>query len=173
VSRRQVWVPLALVVMVAVAVVAFITESGTSTGGSSKERLSSWLASSDLSQDLGAIHNAGLGIDRALHGRNAAATLHTVCSVLSVTAEKANSTLPSPNTELNTMLSRAYTLEYEAGNNCYDAGPSGASLLAKSATERAEAQRIIDRAITYLQAITGKTVSTTTTTVITTGTEFL
>lgn len=171
--RRQILVLLVVVLVAATLVVLFVVESGRHSSGSTRERLSSWLAASNLSQDLGAIHNAGLAIDRALDGPNPVATLHTVCSVLSVTAEKANSTLPSPSSKLNVMLSRAYTLEYEAGTNCYDAGPTGKALLAKSAAERATAQEILERATAYLETLTGKTVSTTTTTVITTGTEFL
>jgi len=70
---------------------------------------------------------------------------HTVCAVLLVDAEAANSALPSPDAQVTTLLSKAYDSFGAGANHCYDAGTnpvqladavkaltSGASLLAEA-----------------------------------------
>lgn len=167
---RRVWIAVAAAVLVAVAVVAFVATGGRHGGGTPKEQLSAWVTGTGLGQDLGALRQDGVEVDEVLSDHRGTGAMHTVCSVLSVTAESAHSSLPSPDTEITQLLARAYTLEYEAGNDCYDAGVTGTALLKRSAKERAEAQHIVDEALARVQAVTGATVSTTTTTQPTAGT---
>ncbi len=169
---KRVWFAVAAALVVAVGVVAFVAERGTGAGGTPRQQLAAWVSSTGLGQDLGALHQDGVDVERVLAGHKATGTqaLHTACNVLSITAEAAHSNLPSPDTEVTQLLARAYTLEYEAGIDCYDAGATGTALLRRSATERARAQRIIDQVLARVGLLTGQTVSTTTTTQPTTGT---
>ena len=164
------WIGAAAAVLVAVAVVAFVAYGSLGRSGTPRQQLTSWVADTGLGQDLGALHADGQDVEKVLVHQRGALAMHTVCNVLSVTAEAAHSQLPSPDTEVTQLLARAYTLEYQAGNDCYDAGVTDKQLLAKSATERAEAARIIAQATTRIAAVTGTSVATTTTTSPTAGT---
>ncbi len=168
--NRRVWIAVAAAVLIAVAVVAFVSYRGAGSGGTLAQRVKVWVTGTGLGQDLGALRADGADIDKVLAEKGGTAAIHTVCDVLSVTAESANSNLPTPDTALTQLLARAYSLEYEAGNNCYAAGSTNARLLAESATERAQAEKVMDRALARVGALTGKSVPTTTTTVPTTGT---
>jgi hypothetical protein len=169
---RRVWIAVAAALVVAVGVVAFVAERGTGAGGTPRQQMAAWVSSTGLGQDLGTLHQDGLDVERVLAGHKGTVTLalHTACNVLSTTAELAHSNLPSPDTEVTQLLARAYTLEYEAGIDCYDAGATGTALLRRSAAERSQAQRIIGRALARVGSLTGRTVPTTTTTQPTTGT---
>jgi hypothetical protein len=52
------------------------------------------------------------------------ANLHTVCGVLLVETEAANSSLPTPDAQLNRLLATAYNELGEGANVCYTAGSS-------------------------------------------------
>jgi len=52
--------------------------------------------------------------------------LHTVCAVLLLDAESANSSLPSPDDQANALLAKAYNNLGAAANTCYDAATSTA-----------------------------------------------
>lgn len=167
---RRVWIAVVAAVMVAVAVVAFVSNRGAGSGGTHRQQLKAWVSGTGLGEDLGALRADGADIDKVLAHKSGTNAIHTVCSVLSVTAESANSNLPAPDTALTQLLARAYSLEYEAGNNCYAAGSTNTRLLAESATERAQAQKVIDQALEQVNTLTGESVPTTTTTVPTAGT---
>lgn len=167
---RKGWIAVVAAVMVAVAVVAFVVSGGSKGGGTPGERLSAWVTATGLGQDLGALRQDGVDVEEVLAHHRGTGAVHTVCGVLSVTAESAHSNLPSPDTRTTQLLARAYTLEYEAGNDCYAAGATGSALLRRSARERADAQRLIDEALARVRAVTGDTVATTTTTQPTAGT---
>ena len=53
-------------------------------------------------------------------------TLHTVCGVLLLQIQQANSSLPTPDAQLTTLLSQTYTSWGQAANECYAAGASRA-----------------------------------------------
>jgi len=167
---RKVWIAVAAAVLVAVAVIAFVATGGRHDDGTPAEQLSSWVTGTGLGQDLGALRQDGKDVNEVLSHHRGTGAMHTVCSVLSVTAESAHSNLPTPDTKTTQLLARAYTLEYEAGNDCYDAGVTGTALLKRSAEDRAEAQHIVEEALARVEAVTGATVSTTTTTQPTAGT---
>jgi hypothetical protein len=167
---RKVWIAVGAAVLVALAVVAFVAAGGRHGGATPREQLSAWVTGTGLGQDLGALHQDGIDVEEVLSHHRGTGALHTACSVLSVTAASAHSNLPSPDTEVTQLLARAYTLEYDAGNDCYDAGATGTALLRRSADDRSEAQRIVDEVLARIRAVTGLTVPTTTTTQPTTGT---
>lgn len=164
-----VWVAIGAAVLVAVAVVAFVVVSSRGGSGTPRQQMVAWVADTGLGQDLGALRDDGRNVQKVVAGRKGTVAIHTVCDVLSLTAEAAHANLPSPDTRVTQLLSRAYTLDYDAGNNCYDAGAGNGRLLRKSAQELARAQHIVDQVLGRISSITGATVPTTTTTVPTTG----
>jgi hypothetical protein len=168
--RHRVWIAVVAAFMVAVAVVAFVAYGGLGHGGTPRQQLAAWVSDTKLGQQLGALHDDGLDVEKVLDRHSGTGAVHTVCSVLSVTAEAAHANLPSPDTEITQLLARAYTLEYEAGNNCYAAGATDVELLAKSAAERLRAQKIIAEVLAQVGTVTGQSVATTTTTEPTTAT---
>ena len=52
--------------------------------------------------------------------------LHTVCAVLDIETEEANSSLPTPDRQTTTLLSKAYDNLGAGANVCYDAAHSTA-----------------------------------------------
>lgn len=167
---RRVWIAVAAAAIVAVAVVAFVAYGGLGPGGTPSQQLTAWAHDTGLSQDLGALHHDSLDVEKVLADHRGTRTLRTVCGVLSVTAEAAHDSLPSPDTRTTQLLARAYTLDYEAGNDCYAAGVTGTRLLRRSARERAAAQRDVTEALARIHEVAGVTVATTTTTQPTAGT---
>jgi hypothetical protein len=163
------WIAGAGVVLAAVAVIAFVSYGHLRPGGTPKQQLKVWVSSTQLGQEVGTLYDDGLDIDKVLSRHKGTVAVHTDCSVLSVTAESGNSNLPSPDTQITQMLARAYQLEYDAGNNCYAAGATNTKLLARSAAQRAEAEKIFDEVLARVGVLTGESVSTTTTTEPTTG----
>ncbi|MHB1087541.1 MAG: hypothetical protein ACYC19_02115 [Acidimicrobiales bacterium] len=83
-------------------------------------------------------------------GSTSSASLHTVCAVLLVDSESANASLPTPDDQSTTLLSRAYTNLGAGANQCYKAGadPSARALaiasLAKGLGDLAEATVRVD-----------------------------
>jgi hypothetical protein len=166
---RRVWFAIGASVLVAVGVVAFLSFQGVSTSGTPAQQLSRWAADTTLAQHLGALHDDALDLDKVLAHHSGSGAVHTVCSVLSVTAEAANAELPSPTTALTQLLAKAYALEYEAAGYC-TTGAVDKQRLAKSAATRAQAERVIAQALAQVAAVTGRTPATTTTTQPTAGT---
>jgi len=151
-------------VVAAVAVIAFISYGHLGPTGTPAQRMNAWVAGADLSQNLGSIHDDGVHLDKVLAQHKGTQAVHTVCGVMAVDAQTGNNQLPSPNTELNQILARAYSAEYDAANACYDAGADDAAGLAASARYRAKADRLFVEALAQIAQVSGKSVSTTTTT---------
>jgi hypothetical protein len=157
-------VAVAAAFLVALAVVAFVSYRGVDRSGTPAQQLHAWVTATSLGQDLGSLHDDGLDLQKVLAHHSGTGAVHTVCGVMIQTAESAHSNLPSPDTDLTQLLARVYQLDVEAGNDCYAAGATNKQLLAKSATERAQAEEAAEEALARVQAVTGKTISTTTTT---------
>lgn len=155
--------------MAAVAVIAFVSYGHLGPGGTPKQQLKVWVSSTQLGQDVGTLYDVGVAIDKVVAHDKGARAIRTACDVLSVDAESGNSNLPSPDTQITQMLARAYQLEYDAGNNCFAAGATNTKLLARSAAQRGEAEKIFDEVLARVGVLTGESVSTTTTTQPTTG----
>ncbi|MHB8219633.1 MAG: hypothetical protein ACYDHU_04825 [Acidimicrobiales bacterium] len=170
---HRVWFAIGAFCIAAVAVVAFIAYGGIGAGGTPRQQLRTWVTDSGLGQSIGTLHDDGAHVSEVLDRHRGTPALHTICGVLTTDAEAANSHLPSPDTQVTQILAKAYGLEYDAGTNCYAAGVGGTKLLAKSAAERAEAQRLFSEALARIRAVTAQSVATTTTTVPTTTTGFL
>ncbi len=156
-------IALAALGVVAIGLLAFFAYGGVGSVGSGKGGLSSWIHNTGLGQSIGTLrgdnHSVTVVFDRHL-GTGA---LHTVCAVLTDDSATAMSDLPSPDTQLNELLARAYETEYRAGNDCYSAS-ANASLEARASGELAQGQVLLSRAISLVDQATHRPLSTTTTT---------
>jgi len=152
------------VVLVTFGVLAFASYGTVSQSGSPKQRMDAWVRGTGLGQALGTIHDDDLAIASVVAGKQGNGAVHTTCAVLEADTASATSNLPTPDSQATELLDRGYVLEYRAGDDCYNAGGADKALLARSATERAAATRLIAQALRRIAAITGTVLPTTTTT---------
>lgn len=162
IGRAWIWV--GALVIVAIGVVAFVS-LGASSPGTARQRVQSWVSSTNLGQDVGSLEGDGASVRKALSAHAGISSVHTVCAAMATDAETYNENLPSPDTQLTQLLARAYGLEYDAAESCYRAPAVGSRLLRVSASDRARAEVVFGRALRRVRALTGRSLPTTTTTV--------
>ena len=156
---------LVAVVLVGVAALVLTGCAGPDETGTTSQRVNAWVEGSALGSDVATLIADGSRVGAVLSAHSGGTgAVHTDCAVLTTDAEAANTDLPAPDPTLTTELSDAYTLEYNAGDNCYAAGTTNRSLLDKSATQRARAKALLLQALARVDLLTGHPVSTTTTT---------
>ncbi len=128
-------------------------------------RMNEWVNNgSSFGQDIATLHADNTRIDTVIRLHHGTGAIHADCSLLVTDAETANDELPTPNQSVTNLLYEAYGLEGEAGAKCYKAGATNTALLATSASERAKGWAEMEQAFKQIEAILGKSVSTTTTT---------
>lgn len=167
---NKVWLLLGAFVVVAAGVVAFVSlDHGVS--GTPVQRMRSWVASTNLGQDIGTLEGDGADVHKAVAAGKGIVAVRTVCEAMATDAQTYNDTLPSPDTKVTQLLARAYGLEYDAAESCYRAASTGARLLVVSRHDRAKATALFGEVLQRVRELTGSTVPTTTTTVppVTTG----
>lgn len=150
--------------VLAVGVGAFLAYGALGPTGTPRQQLTGWVQASQFGQTVGTLEGDAARVTLAVARREDTGTIHTDCGVLLTDAQSANGDLPTPNRQLTVTLSHGYTLEYEAGNNCYSAGATGTALLEKSAGQRSEAHADFVRALGLAEQVLGRSVPTTTTT---------
>jgi len=126
--------------------------------------VTSWVQSTGVGSDIGTLEADDRRIRAVVADRVGTAAIRTDCAVLTTDAESANNDLPTPDNEMTQDLSQAYTLDGEAGDNCYSAGASNASLMAKSVRQRTQADALFEQVLARVRLLSGLSVSTTTTT---------
>jgi hypothetical protein len=156
-------------VLAAFAVVAFIAYGAGTTGGTPRQQMRSWISGTGFGNSIGTLQADAARVTHAVRDRLGTGAIRADCGTLLVDAQTANTELPSPDPGISRTLYAAYGLEGEAANNCYSAGATNTSLLAKSARERAQANILLQSAFTRAQILSGQTVSTTTTTSLDSG----
>jgi hypothetical protein len=164
-GRRARWKMVAAALgVLALGVGAFVAYGALGPTGTPRQQLTDWVAASQLGQTVGTLEGDAARVSAAVAQHDDTGTIHTVCGVLLTDAQSANGELPTPDRQLTVALSEAYTLDYEAGNNCYSGGATGSALLAKSAGERSAAHADLVRALALAESVLGRAVATTTTT---------
>jgi hypothetical protein len=157
--RRRFLVP-SLVLMTGCAL-TLSSCAGADQRGSAPHRMSVWVSGTSLGEDIGTLiaDNARVPEDVA----NGTGAVHAACGTLLNDAEMANSNLPSPDPEVTDLLTKAYGLEGTAANQCFDAGATNKSLLARSARNAIKAEALYQEALQRIRQIDGKAPVTTTT----------
>ncbi len=102
-----------------------------------------WLDQSNFTANTHRLANdAHLVRQQLLTGTSTSAQLHTVCAVLLLDSEAANSALPSPDRQANALLANSYQSMGDAANTCYNAGAN--------TLKRTRAVHFLHRAVTLL-----------------------
>jgi len=150
--------------VLAVGVGAFVAYGALGPTGTPRQQLRTWVEASQFGQTVGTLEGDAARVTTAVAEHKDVGTIHTICGVLLTDTQAANGDLPTPDKALTLTLSHAYTLDYEAGNNCYSGGTTGTKLLTKSADERSEAHADLVSALGLVDGVLRHSVPTTTTT---------
>ncbi len=136
--------------------------AGADQRGTPAQRMSSWVSGTGFGAQIGTLiaDNARVSEDVA----NGTGAVHAACGTLLNDAQMAYAELPSPDPDVNRLLNDAYTIEQSSANDCYNAGATDPTLLAKSRREGIKAEALYVQALQRIRAIDGKAVPTTTTT---------
>ncbi|MGD0391024.1 MAG: hypothetical protein ABSC41_00120 [Acidimicrobiales bacterium] len=126
-------------------------------------QVSGWLTTSGGGSAVGQVEADTRNIQLAIVRHDTAKALRTVCALLTTDAQTAIGNLPTPDTQLTNDLNAAYEDAASAGNDCYNGANGNASLLHRSAVERAKVVPMLGIALERIASITGHTPSTSTT----------
>lgn len=117
------------------------------------QQVQSWESATSFPASLSALEGDATRID-TLETRHDPAALRTGCDVLVTDALSANQNLPTPDDQLTSILSAAYTAAAVAGRDCLRGASGDAVLLARSAAGRATAQAGYIKAQARVDALT-------------------
>lgn len=159
----RLWIFVAGAAVAGAAVAGFVADGSVATGTAS-QRLAAWATSTSLGQDIGTLQGEGRDVARAAAAHSPTGVFHTVCSAMATDAQTYNDSLPSPDTRVTVTLAKAYGLAYDAARECYSAGATDRSLLARSRADSARARRLFATVVRRIERVTRSTVPTTTTT---------
>ncbi len=137
--------------------------AGPEESGPASARVSAWVSGSGGGAAIGTLRVDSANIDHAVAQHQSTAAIKTVCALLTNDAETAIGNLPTPDSRLTNELNTAYEKAAAAGDDCYQGAEGTASLLRRSATERAQLVPLLTTAVHRIQSITGHTPSTSTT----------
>ena len=158
--RRRFLVP-SLVLMTGCAL-TLTSCAGADQEGSTAHRMSVWVSGTSFGEDIGTLIADNARVPKDVP--NGTGAVHAACATTLNDAEMANGSLPSPDPDVTTLLTKAYNLEGTSANQCYSAGITNKELLAESARNGIKAEALFEQAIQRIRQIDGRTVSTTTTT---------
>lgn len=162
VSMRRTTAPLVLASVIAVGSL-MIAGCTLDPSGSPASQLNGWMTSSGGGSAIGQVEVDSANIDLALARHDPPSAIKTVCALLTTDAQTAIGNLPTPDTTLTDDLNNANEDAAAAGNDCYNGSAGVASLLGRSAKERAKIVPMLDTAVALIDAITGHVPSTSTT----------
>jgi len=163
--KSSMWRTTSPLVLASVIVVGSLMFAGCTLdpSGPPASQMNGWLTTSGGGSAIGQVEVDSANIDLALTRHDPSAAIKTVCALLTTDAQTAIGNLPSPDTTVTDDLNNAYEDAAAAGNDCYDGSAGVASLLGRSAKERAKIAPMLDTALTLIHAITGHVPSTSTT----------
>jgi hypothetical protein len=126
-------------------------------------RVTNWVSNESGGAAIGTLRVDSANVDQALDHHEPASAIKTVCALLTNDAETAIGNLPAPDDQLTTDLNNAYEKAAAAGDDCYAGAGGDAKLLRRSAAERVALLPLLATAVDRIEAITGRTPSTSTT----------
>jgi hypothetical protein len=153
---------LVAVAMVGLLAVGAASCAGEDQMGSPSHRMREWVSGTTLGEFIGTLVADNARIPKTVH--NGTGAVHAACGALEDDAEQANSSLPSPDYDVTLWLTEAYGLEGTASTECYNAGSTDKSLLAKAYKDTAKANALYLKVMARIRSLDGVPVSTTTTT---------
>jgi hypothetical protein len=136
--------------------------AGADQRGSPAHRLSVWVGGTGLGASIGTLEADNQRVPKDVP--NGTGAVHAACGTLEVDAEMANQVLPAPDAEVTELLTAAYGLEGSAGVECYNAGSTDTTQLAKAQRDMTKAEALFAQVLARIQVVDGQSVATTTTT---------
>lgn len=121
-------------------------------GGTVAQQVAQWSTMTQFPTEAAALRGDIARIDD-LGSDSVAGIERTDCDVLVTDALTANQNLPAPDAALTGLLSRAYSLDGEAGRDCLSGADGNASLLARSADERVAGTRELVKAMARIDEL--------------------
>jgi hypothetical protein len=161
-SRRS-SVSLVAVVSVAFAALLLAGCAGPQTSAPTPTQVSTWLTSVNGGTAIGQVEADSRNVAHVLATRQPASAVKAACALLTTDALTAIGNLPSPDLGLTDALNTAYEKAAAAGNDCFTGASGNATLLRRSAAERAALVPLLDTAVGRYRTLTGLTPSTSTT----------
>lgn len=161
--RSRLWIFVVVALLAAVAAAAFVADGRVATG-TPAQKLAGWVKTTALGEDIGTLQSEGRDVARAAAAHSGTGVVHTICSAMATDAQTYNDSLPSPDTAVTQDLARAYSLAYDAAEECYKAGATNRPLFARSEADSARARRLFAAVVRRIERLTRSSVSTTTTT---------
>jgi hypothetical protein len=158
-TRRFVAASLVLLLGSAVTLTAC---AGADQQGTAAQKMSAWVTGTAFGAAIGTLTADNARVPKDVP--NGTGAVHAACSTLLNDAQMAYAELPSPDPDVTQLLNDAYMLEQKAANDCYDAGTSNPTLLARSQREGIKAEALYNQALQRIRVVDGKPVPTTTTT---------
>jgi hypothetical protein len=152
----------ALVVVVVLSFGGLISACTLDETGPPATQVANWMSTSGSGADIGQVEADSDNVTYVLAHHETPSQIKTACALLTTDAQTGIGNLPTPDTELTDDLNNAYEDAAAAGTDCYH-GASGGSLLVRSAQERGKLGPLIATAVDRIEAITGRTPSTSTT----------
>jgi hypothetical protein len=152
------------VTLAAVLVLGGAGLGGCAEGGTSAQQVSSWVTDQGGGSSIGNVEVDARNVDLAIRQHDSAAAIREVCDLLANDGQTGVGNLPSPDQELTADLNNAFVDATEAGDDCYRGAAGNAALLARSTSERARLATLFSIVDQRIEAITGRTPTTETTT---------
>ncbi len=137
--------------------------AGQEQSGPPAARVATWVSGGGGGAAIGTLRVDAANVGQALARHQTPAAIKTVCALLTTDAETAIGNLPTPDAALTGDLDAAYTDAAAAGDDCYSGSGGAASLLVRSARERARLTSLLAVAVDRITAVTGHPPSTSTT----------
>ena len=135
--------------------VALLSCSCSSSSDTTAQKVGSWVSSTGLSGGIAQIRSDAADVRKVERTMDPGA-IRADCAALDLDTESANQNLPSPDEQLTTDLSDAYSAEIQAAQDCYHGAGKSASLIARSQIAQSAADSDISEALSLLQRLTGR-----------------
>jgi hypothetical protein len=128
-----------------------------SSSSDTAQKVDSWVSSTGLSAGIAQIRSDATNVGKVERTMNPGA-IRTDCAALDLDTESANQNLPSPDDQLTTELSDAYSAEIQAAQDCFRGAGKSESLIARGQIAQSAADSDISEALSLVEQLTGKPV---------------
>ena len=145
---------------------ALVLSACGSSGGVSGAvaQMSAWVTTTNLGDTIAGLQQDAAKITTETERHADRLTMQTLCGILLVDVESANSNLPAPDLVANEHLANGLQFLGDGAHRCYSAGATNVALQVKSAADRSRGLIELARGLSAIEAILGRPIPTTTTT---------
>lgn len=164
-GRRAGWPAKAALVAVLAVTATTLSACGGGSSASLSSRVSQWASANGFGSTVGTLLGDGSRVVRVVRLAQGSGSLKASCGVLETDSAKADSLLPTPDTQLTAALNGAITGDATAADLCYSAAPTDTAALDRAVADITRADALLESAVQQVSGLTGHVPSTTTTTI--------